>query len=284
MSAVVAHGGRDVVIFYYDGAAHVWSVETGTKIKELEGDRRDFGYAHASPNGDLVACLSYGREGKSSAILFWNTSDWTSAGKIETSERINDFCFTADSQEVRACVGHPTDQRFLGFTGIIGWNVASKEEVGRIDYGPGFPIRVAVSPDGRWLATGGGDAIPVSPIARNLSGHLRIFDWKLKTFVKELYTLPSDYVRAVQFSPDSQHLYSGSYIAPPMGGESLAGIKAFRVEDWVAEWTATLGGGNPHELTISPNGKDILVPDSRHLQIIDAKDGAVRGAKLTFHF
>ncbi len=183
-----------------------------------------------------------------------------------------------------ACVGHPTDQKHLGFTGIVAWSLASKEEVGRIEYGSGFPISIAVSPDGRWVATGGGDAIPVGENARNLSGHLRIFDWERKKFVTEPYTLATDYVRAVHFSPDSKYLYSGSYSVPPEGGQYIAGIRAYRVGDWVSQWNATLGNGNPHELSVSPNGKDILVPDSGNLQIVDAKDGTVRGTKLTFRF
>jgi len=284
MSAVLAAGATEVVLFYFDGRIQVWNIDTGLKVKDLESDRKDFGYAHSSPDGELVACLSYGRDGNSSAILFWNTRDWTSAGRIETPERINDFCFTADGRQVVACVGHSTDQKHLGFTGILAWNLASKKETSRIEYGTGFPIRIAVSPDARWVATGGGDAVPVAPNARNLNGHLRIFDWEHKKFVAEPFTLATDYVRAVQFSPDSKYLYSGLYSTPPGGGQYIAGIRAYRVGDWASEWDTTLGNGNPQELSISPNGKDILVPDSANLQIVDAKGGTVRGTKLKFRF
>ncbi|MBC8115634.1 MAG: WD40 repeat domain-containing protein [Candidatus Saccharimonas sp.] len=284
MSAILAPGGRDIVLFYLDGRVQVWNIGTGTKIKDLESERKDFGYAYSSPDGELVACLSHSRQGNSSAILFWNTRDWTAAGRIESKEMINDFCFTADGRQVLACVGHPSDQKHLGFTGIMAWKLASKDEVDKIEYGNGFPIRIAISPDGRWVATGGGDAIPVRVNARSLSGHLRIFDWEHKKFVTEPYTLPTDYVRAVQFSPDSKYLYSGSYSTPPGGGQYIAGIRAYRVGNWDSLWNATLGNGNPHELRVSPNGKDILVPDSDNLHIVDAKDGTVRGTKLTFRF
>ena len=288
MSAVLVAGRAEVVLFYLDGRVQVRSIDTGRKIKDLESDRKDFSYAHSSLDGELVACLSHGRQGNSSAILLWNTRDWTTAGKIESAERINDFCFTADGRQVLACVGHPTDQKHLGFTGIVAWNLATKQDAGRIEYGTGFPIRIAVSSDARWVATGGGDAVPVAVNARSLSGHLRIFDWKDKKFVTEPYTLASDYVRAVEFSPDSRSLYSGSFSTPPGGGQYIAGIRAFRVGSvrrvWIPLWDATLGNGNPHELSVSPNGMDILVPDSGKLQIVDANDGAVRGAKLTFRF
>src|SRR4029453_12818304 len=96
MSAVLTAGGTEVALFYLDGRIQVWNIDTGMKVKDLESDRRDLGYAHLSPDGEVVACLSYGREGNPSAILFWKTRDWTSAGKIESIERINDFCFRAD--------------------------------------------------------------------------------------------------------------------------------------------------------------------------------------------
>ncbi len=288
MSAVLAAGSAEVVLFYLDGRVQVRRIDTGLKVRDLESDRKDFGYAHSSPDGKLVACLSHARAGNSSAILFWNTRDWTTAGRIESTERINDFCFAVDGRQAFACVGHPTDQKPLGFTGIVAWNLATKQETGRIEYGTGFPIRIAVSPDARWVATGGGDAVPVAVNARSLSGHLRIFDWEAKKFVTEPYTLASDYVRAVQFSPDSRSLYSGSFSTPPGGGQYIAAIRAFRVGSvrpvWIPLWEATLGNGNPHELSVSPNGNDILVPDSRNLQIVDAKDGTARGTKLTFRF
>lgn len=282
MSAVLAVGGTDVVLFYLDGRVQVWNIDKRQKVKDLKSDRKDFGYAQSSPDGKLVACLSHAREGTSSAILFWDTRDWASAGRIESAERINDFCFTADGRRVFACAGHPTDQKHLGFTGILAWSLATKQEAGRIEYGEGFPIRIAVSPDARWVATGGGDAVPVAINARSLSGHLRIFDWEGKKFVAEPYTLATDYVRAVQFSPDSKYLYSGSDSVLPGGRQSIACIRAYRVGDWSFEWNATLGSGNPHELSVSPNGMDILAPDNDNLQIIGAKDGTVRGTKLTF--
>ncbi len=288
MSAVLVAGRAEVVLFYLDGRVQVRSLDTGLKVKDLESDRKDFGFAHSSPDGELVACMSYGHQGNSSAILLWNTRDWTTAGRIESTERIYDFCFTPDARQVLACVGHPTDQKHLGFTGIVAWNLATKQEAGRVEYGTGFPTRIAVSPDARWVATGGGDAIPVAKNARTLSGHLRIFDWKDKKFVTEPYTLATDYVRAVEFSPDSRSLYSGSFSTPPGGGQYIAGIRAFRVGSvrpvWIPLWEATLGNGNPHEISISPNGTDILVPDEGNLQIVGAKDGTVRGAKLKFRF
>lgn len=284
ISAVLTPGGQDVALFYHDGRAQVWNLSTGTKRQDLVAYRVDLGYSYASPKGDLVACLSYGREATTSAILFWNTRDWTPSGSIETAEKINDFCFSPDGRQLVTCVGHPTDQKDRGFTGIIAWNLASKEETGRIEYDSGFPIRIAMSPNGRWVATGGGDAVPVSANGRRLSGHLRIFDWAEKKFVTEPFALGSDYVRALQFSPDSQSLYSGSFSVPAGGGRYQAEVRAYHSGDWALMWNATLGFGNPHDLTVSPNGKDILVADSDHLQIVDAKDGSVRGPKLKFRF
>ncbi len=286
MSAVLTAGGSEVALFYHDGRAQVWNTEPGVKLKDLMCDRKALGYGRLSTDGRLVACLSYARPGETSVILLWNTRDWTSAGRIETPERICDYCFTPDGKQVITGVGHPTHQKDLGFTGIIGWDLASKKEANRIEYGSGFPGPIAVSADGRWVATGGGDAVPIrgNLNALSLSGHLRIFDWINKKFQAELYTLGSDYVRSVQFSPNSKSLYSGSYSTPAGGGEYISAIRSHRTGDWVPEWEATLGNGNPHELEVSPNGKDLLVPDNGKLHVVDAKDGTVRGSKLQFRF
>lgn len=284
MGAVLSAGGSEVVLFYHDGRVQVWNTEPGSKVKDLECDRESLGYARSSPSGDLASCLSYAREGGTSAILLWKTGDWTTAGRIETPERINDYCFTADGKQVLACVGHPTDQKDLGFTGIIAWDLASRKEIHRLEYGTGFPIRIAVSNDSRWVATGGGDAVPIRDNVRRLSGHLRVFDWVNQKFQAELYTLNTDYVRSVVFSPNSKFLYSGSYSTPAEGGEYMSALRNHRTGDWTPEWEAMLDKGNPHEFAVSPNGKDILVPDSGQLHIVDAKDGTVRGAKLTFRF
>ncbi len=282
-SVVLTNGGRDVAVFYFSGKPEVWTLGGGAKTKELESDRGGFKRAYSSPDGELVAALSSIGEGETSAIVFWRTHDWAIAGAIETPERINDFCFTADGEQVLACAGHPTDQKHLGFTGIVSWNLASKEETGRVEYGSGFPIRIAASADGRWVATGGGDAVPVGRRGgRSLSGHLRVFDWTRKPFLAELYTLPSDYVRSVQFSPDSKFLYSGAYSVSSEGGQPRAEVRAFRISDWGAAWSTKLGHGNPRELSVSPNGQDILVTDDDALRIVDAKDGTIRGAKLKF--
>jgi WD40 repeat protein len=273
-SLLLAKDGREAILFYSDGSVQVWLTSMGAKVKELMCDRGNLIYARLSADGSLAAVASRGQEGEASAILFWNTRDWTRAGAIEHADPINDFCFSPDGREVIACVGYPSDQKELGFTGILAWNIETKKETGRIEYGSGFPIRIDASSDGRWIATGGGDAVPVAPDARSLSGHLRIFDWEAKKLVCEPYTLASDYVRAVRFSPDAKQLYGG---ADP-------GVRAFSGEDWQLLWTAELGAGNPHDIAVSPNGMDLLVPNSDKLQLVDAKDGSVRGSLLEFRF
>ena len=284
MSAILVNDGTEIILFYHDSRVQVWNFDTGLKIKDLENEALGLGYARLSPNGKLVGCLSRGSDGKSNSIRFWNTRDWSTAESIDSTERINDFCFTSDSTKVLACVGHPTDQKNLGFTGILAFDLESMREVERVDFGEGFPIRIAVSADSRWVATGGGDAVPVGPNSRRLSGHLRVFDWQNKKFLKELYTLESDYVRCLQFSPDSRFLFAGAQ-ALDAANRSFAGqVRAFRTKDWDSEWAVDIGLGNPHELVVSPNGKDILAPDYNSLKILDAKSGTLRGTKLTFKF
>lgn len=279
-SSLVLATRDEAAVFFHNGRAELWNINRGKKVKDLMSDRSSFGYAHVSPDGGLVGVLSYSRNDSTSAIVLWTTRDWSNVGKIETRENIDDFCFSPDGRQVITCVGHATDQKDKGFTGIIAWNLASKEIAAKIEFGSGFPVRIAISPDGRWVATGGGDAIPSGPNARSLSGHLRIFDWQRKEFHKELYTLQSDYVRTVQFSADSKRLYAGAYSL--VDRKTAGEIRTYRTTDWALDWKAVVARGNPHEMSISPNGRDILVPDSYFLLVVDPTDGQIRGTKLKF--
>jgi hypothetical protein len=93
--------------------------------------------------------------------------------------------------------------------------------------------------------------------------------------VTEPYTLATDYVRAVKFSPDGKRLYSGVDSTPPA-------VRAFGADDWRLLWDTAVGSGNPDEITVAPNGLDILVCTSEGLHIVGAEDGAVRGSLLKF--
>ena len=133
------------------------------------------------------------------------------------------------------------------------------------------------------MATGGGEAVPVGANSRRLSGHLRVFDWEKKIPMADLYTLPSDYVRTVNFSPDSKRIYAGSFSYRD-DGRSVAELRAFTTEDWREAWTAKLGSSNPHDHTVSPDGMMIVVADYDRLNVVDALDGSVKGQLLRFRF
>jgi len=279
--------GKHAALFYHDGRAQVWDLQAGGKVKDLTCDQKRLSYACRSPDGKLIACLSYPEEPYGpSRVLLWNTNDWSPAGQLETLQRgyyVHDYCFSADGGRVFACVGYPTDLKNRGFTGIVAFDLKSKKEIERLEYGEGFPVKIAVSPDGRWVATGGGDAVPTGGDGRNLSGHLRIFDWKAKKLAAEPYMVGSDYVRCVAFSPDGKRLYSTAETLPPSGNQYTGELRAFVVGDWRHDWTAALAS-TPHEMAVSTDGLSILIPDRYGLKVFDSRAGKLMGEKLRFRF
>jgi WD40 repeat protein len=278
------HAGRHAMLFYYDGRAQVWDVDARRKVKDLAADRKGLANAKISPDGKLLACLSREPRTDSTAILFWNTKDWSPAGRIDGKDTIYDYCFMPEGDRIVAAVGYSTDRKDKGFTGLVTYDLATKKDLGKVEYGTGFPVRLAISPDGRWVATGGGDAVPVGRNSRRLSGHLRVFDWEKRIPVADLYTLPSDYVNTVGFSPDSKHLYAGAYTTRDDKRIS-AELKAFSTDDWREAWTVKLGpDNNPHDCTVSPDGTTILVADNDHLHVVNAFDGSIKGQLLKFRF
>ncbi|MCH8830289.1 MAG: hypothetical protein IID45_11995, partial [Planctomycetes bacterium] len=83
----------------------------------------------------------------------------------------------------------------LGATQSAPLDLSTAPFVGRI-------LSLAFSPDGRKLATGGGDA--------SRSGELMIWDVQKKTLIREIKDAHSDTILGLEFSPDGKQILSGS--------------------------------------------------------------------------
>ncbi len=126
------------------------------------------------------------------------------------------------------------------FRGIKVWDTTTGKEVKRFTYDAGFPLAVAISPDGKWLASGGGGAIPVAPDASRLEGSLKVWDWGSGKLQKSLAEKSQGYFRAVAFSKDSTRLVAGSP-GPDVTRNSNTFVSSvvhcWEVKNWTPLWT-----------------------------------------------
>src|SRR5262249_25300429 len=93
---------------------------------------------------------------------------------------------------------HPAGSRLYssGFGVIKEWDLNAHREV--LEDGKTTVIAVAISPDGRWMASGSAD------------GNLRTYDAEAGTRLRS-WSGHTDRVAAVAVSPDSQLIASGSF-------------------------------------------------------------------------
>jgi WD40 repeat protein/serine/threonine protein kinase len=172
-----------------ESCVKVWDTASGRLLRALKGqpgERQATGVAF-SPDGRRVAASL-----QSSSIRVWDAA----TGELVVTLPSHDVWQLAVSGDGRQIASAPGD-----YVGSV-WDVATGSVVLRL---PGNQPAwcVAYSPDGRWIAFGGGMH------ARRDNGQIKIWDAKTG---KERHTLHGHVamVNAVSFSPDSKRVVSAS--------------------------------------------------------------------------
>jgi RNA polymerase sigma factor (sigma-70 family) len=254
-----------------DGKIYLWDTRTGDPRKTLVGHRGTPQAVAFAADGNTLASsgatFEAGVETVSSLIL-WDVAkgkllrhvDMRNDGLSGTGTGL---AFAPGGKVLAvACAG--------AFRGVILLDVATGNEVQRLRYDSGFPNAVAFSPDGRWLASGGGDAIPITPNESKIIGHVKVWDRKTGKLYKTLIDPTEGYFRAIVFSKDGKHLFAGS--PGPERKRVMNGrrfntpaslVHCWDTKDWGRFWTVESdGGGVVWALDVSPDGRTVAVSDS----------------------
>jgi WD40 repeat protein len=143
----------DKVIKWEERGVTIWDIESGKTVATLPCPTKPRQSSRAvafSPDGKLLAVgHSQGR------VDLWNTATWQHAGGWALPGRTDDFAairFTADGKRLVVLTSKkPSWSYFQGEAGL--WDVAGRTELANLKGHRGPVTGVAVSPDGKTLAT-----------------------------------------------------------------------------------------------------------------------------------
>lgn len=192
--------GRRLLSRGFEGTARVWDVEAGRELHRLAvGSNRDRSEERlaASADGKLLATAAW--EGEGDVVRIWDAVRGRELHRWTSVKDLHGLAFSPDGSLLAA--GGSNSPRLEAPGNVTLWDTATGKERRSLTVPTACVLTVAISPDGRMLASGG-----IDPAVRL---------WEVATG-KERHALKGHEGRvyALAFSPDGRHLASASSDAP----------------------------------------------------------------------
>jgi|GEM_PF-5790730 len=161
-----------------DNEVFRWEVATG-KIASLplgarvQGQNDSLSVVAVSPDGKVVAAAS-----SENGVKLWDTTNWKESATLKLKEPLSSLAFSPDSTILATGTTYVRDthSNSVGPTSlsISFWDLAKGEVIDPPEFGSrmrhdGYAIQVAFSPDGKRLATAGGNTVKLWDVAKQES-------------------------------------------------------------------------------------------------------------------
>jgi WD40 repeat protein len=225
--------GRKLVLGDKGGNVCVWDMDTGTRTRRYQGSPAPgYGRCVLSPDGKVVAM-----GGPLAAVYL---SDLQSGKRLATlpghPSSIESIAFSDDGGLLAVgCGVHRRDNdKSLDFARVVLWDLAAREELGRLPDHEEKVYALAVSPDGRMVASAGFEEpfIRLTEVA-TLKERLRLAGAK-------------QYLTRLAFSPDGRWLASGGW------GQTL---RLWDTSTGKQVWHSSRHQGRVNHIAFSPGGR-----------------------------
>lgn len=237
---------QQILIGLDDGTGEIFDVSTGSQVKQIGSPIArdnyykgyiDFNIVTLSPNGNMLASSPFGTQPESGVILR-STIDNSLLHTIPIQFRGSDaLIFSPDGSilavgEMYASVDFNGQENYWGVLNL--WNVLDGKLIKSID---GYSFPVAFSPDGQYLASGGGV----------IDNTVRV--WRISDGAMVQSFQHTDRLYSIAFTPDGQFIASG-------GRDNL--IRIWRVSDGALMGTMEGHLAPVEKIKFSPDGTILI--------------------------
>ena len=236
-SVAFSPDGATVAAGSWDNTVWLWDVQTRKSIAILQGHTSWVTSVAISPDGTTLASGMYGYLFN---LKLWNIATGESIATFFTRNLISvsSIAYSPNGKKLITGEAHPVQVSGTHGGTVNLWNVATRENIATFAGHTDWVYSVAISPDGRVIASGGGE---------DSDYIIRLWDAQDGTRLKT-FTGHTARVSSVAFSPDGNTLVSGSWDNS---------IRLWDVATGKQETTLIGHTGSVKSVTFSPDGRII---------------------------
>lgn len=265
-----------------------FDIESGKITKTLDPDLGFLQRPQSSPDGKYIAMYFYENHIKKprlgqSFFGLWSLDRFELIRELRPNDADNATSAVFASDNKTAAMSITKDQN----EGIVEVDYLTGIESRRIIIPRREPhISVAASPslyihDNRYLVISGGECIyDDDKKGCKVMGFLRIWDRKTGD-IRKVGSAIDSYMGAQAISQDGKHLYtSHGEWREDISNHILGVITCWDTKTWKEVWKTTVKYGQPHQVFLTPSGKDMWFTNYSGLWQIEAQTGKLRAGLI----